>query len=412
MPHRLARQSRLWPGARADYVSVMASRSAPPATALEANQAGLAALQAGDAAAARGRFEQATLADPLAGPLWMNLAHACRLLDDTAGERHALDQALALDRTDFGAQLRLAQLLQRMGSEREAMIAWSGVEQLAQALPGLTPALAAEVAAGQAYAAALRDRLDAAAGPVAAAARSGGETAARRVGAFVDHALGKRAIFTNQCAGVQYPFLPADEFFDARHFPWFAELEAETPAIAAELAALLADPGEALRPYVRLDEGTPANDWSALDGSLDWGACFLWEYGAPNAPVIERCPRSAALLERLPLQRIAGRAPNAFFSILRPGKRIPPHTGVTNTRAIVHLALDVPEGCGFRVGGETRQWVEGRAFAFDDTIEHEAWNASEKPRAVLILDTWNPHLELAERDAVAAYFAASDQALA
>ena len=84
---------------------------------------------------------------------------------------------------------------------------------------------------------------------------------------------------------------------------------------------------------------------------------------------------------------------------------------MTNTRAIVHLALDVPPGCGFRVGGETREWVEGRAFAFDDTIEHEAWNDSDRRRAVLILDSWNPHLDEAEREAVTAYFAASDAEL-
>ncbi|MFX8320196.1 aspartyl/asparaginyl beta-hydroxylase domain-containing protein, partial [Acinetobacter baumannii] len=85
---------------------------------------------------------------------------------------------------------------------------------------------------------------------------------------------------------------------------------------------------------------------------------------------------------RLPLARIPGRAPNAFFSLLRPHSRIPPHTGVTNTRAIVHLALDVPPDCAFRVGGETRPWVEGTAFAVDDTLEHEAWNDSASPRAV------------------------------
>ncbi|WP_423141414.1 aspartyl/asparaginyl beta-hydroxylase domain-containing protein [Parablastomonas sp. CN1-191] len=385
---------------------------AVPSAALEANRVGMAALQSGDAAAARTAFEQATAADPQAGPLWMNLAHANRLLGDAGGERLALDRALSLDRTDFGAQLRLAQLLQRTGAERDAMIAWSGAAQLAAALPGLPSAVLAEVAAGQAYADGLRARLAAASSAVVETAQGAGETAARRVGAFVDHALGRRALYTNSCAGVHYPFLPADEFFDRRHFPWFAELEAAAAEIAAELAALLADPGEALRPYVRLDEGTPVNDWSALDGSLDWGACFLWEYGEPNAAVISRCPRTAALLERMPLQRIAGRAPNAFFSMLKPGKTIPPHTGVTNTRAIVHLALDVPPDCGFRVGGETREWIEGKAFAFDDTIEHEAWNRSDRRRAVLILDTWNPHLEAAEREAIAAYFAASDRALA
>jgi len=35
---------------------------------------------------------------------------------------------------------------------------------------------------------------------------------------------------------------------------------------------------------------------------------------------------------------------------------------------------------------------------FDDTIEHEAWNESDAPRAILIFDVWNPELTLLERD--------------
>ena len=64
---------------------------------------------------------------------------------------------------------------------------------------------------------------------------------------------------------------------------------------------------------------------------------------------------------------------------------------------IIHLPLVVPPDCSFRVGGETREWREGEAFGFDDTIEHEAWNRSDQDRAVLILDVWNPYLSDAER---------------
>jgi aspartyl/asparaginyl beta-hydroxylase (cupin superfamily) len=99
----------------------------------------------------------------------------------------------------------------------------------------------------------------------------------------------------------------------------------------------------------------------------------------------------------MPLCRIPGRAPAVFFSILKAGKTIPPHTGVTNVRAIVHLPLIVPEGCTFRVGGETRSWAEGEASVFDDTIEHEAHNPTAEDRAILILDVWNPYLSEAER---------------
>ena len=204
------------------------------------------------------------------------------------------------------------------------------------------------------------------------------------------------------------PFLPADEFYDRRHFAWMSEFEAATADIRRELKVLLANPEDALRPYVRMDKGLPDNKWTGLDHSLDWGACFLWEYGEPNQPVLDRCPKTAAALAALPSAYIPGRAPSAFFSILKPKTRIPPHTGVTNTRAIVHLPLIVPPGCGFRVGGETREWQEGVAFAFDDTIEHEAWNESDEIRAVLIFDMWNPHLTSAEQELITRYFAAAD----
>jgi aspartyl/asparaginyl beta-hydroxylase (cupin superfamily) len=62
----------------------------------------------------------------------------------------------------------------------------------------------------------------------------------------------------------------------------------------------------------------------------------------------------------------------------------------------------VPPNCSFRVGGETREWVPGRAWVFDDTIEHEAWNRSDAPRAILIFDIWNPFLSAAERDLIRA----------
>lgn len=382
-----------------------------PTGAQEANARGLAALRDGDHATARREFRRALDIDPSAGPLWRNLAHACRLAGDDVGERQALDGALALDRTDFVAQLRLAQLLQRQGDELHALQAWDGALQLAAAIETQSPELRQELAVGSAYCDELRDRLAAAAQRALTGARGSlDEASSRRLAACMDIALGRRRVYHNHCAGLHYPFLPADEFFDRVHFPSFNELEAATPHIQAELNALIANGDAALRPYVQLQEGTPTNEWSQLDGSLDWSACFLWEYGEPNTPILERCPRTAALLEQLPLARIPGRAPNAFFSLLRAGKRIPPHTGVTNTRAIVHLALDVPPNCAFRVGGETRPWVEGQAFAFDDTIEHEAWNNSGLRRAVLILDYWNPHLSPAECEGITRYFVEADRA--
>lgn len=374
-----------------------------------ANQAGMTALRAGDFAGAARHFAEAAAADPSAPILWRNLAHARRELGDHDGEAEAIEAGLKADRSDFALWLRKAQLHQRRAQWADAMLAWSGVLQMAGALPEIPDALELQLAEGRDLVERLRAKLNSevqdAVGPMLEKADG---TSRRRSSAFIESVAGSRSIYRNECAGLYYPFLPADEFFDAHHFPWFAQLSGCAPAIRGELEALLAQAPDSLRPYVRLDEGTPANKWSGLDNKLDWGACFLWEYGVPNQPVLDRCPATAAALAALPLAHIDGRTPNAFFSLLKPRTRIPPHTGVSNTRAIIHLPLIVPPGCGFRVGGETRHWQEGVPFAFDDTIEHEAWNDSDQLRAVLIFDVWNPHLTPAEQEIIARYYSAAD----
>jgi aspartyl/asparaginyl beta-hydroxylase (cupin superfamily) len=377
----------------------------------EANRRGMEALARRDFASAAAAFADAVAADPQAGPLWRNLAHARRELGDSEGERQALEAALRIDRTDFMAWLRKAELHQRLNEHGEALLAWNGVLQMAARLDPVPPGLVPVLDQARAW---IADRTRHIGSTVEAqladsfAALDPGEQ--RRVRVFLDRALRGRRVYQNECAGLYYPFLPADEFFDEAHFPWFDALAQQTVAIRAELTALLADGDAALRPYVRLDEGSPHNKWSTLDHSLDWGACFLWEYGEPNPPVLERCPATAAALAAIPSAHIPGRSPSAFFSLLRPHTRIPPHTGVTNSRAIIHLPLIVPQGCGFRVGAETRPWIEGVPFAFDDTIEHEAWNDSDSLRAVLIFDVWNPHLSEAEQAMIVRYYAAADAA--
>ncbi|MFM9481388.1 aspartyl/asparaginyl beta-hydroxylase domain-containing protein, partial [Streptomyces scabiei] len=87
---------------------------------------------------------------------------------------------------------------------------------------------------------------------------------------------------------------------------------------------------------------------------------------------------------------IRDNAPNLMFSRLRPQTHIPPHHGMTNTRLVVHLPLIVPEGCWFRVGNDTRPWIEGQAWVFDDSILHEAMNPTAQDRVILMWDVWNP----------------------
>ena len=374
--------------------------------AAEANGLGMEALRAGDALAAVGHFQRACDVAPDAGELWLNLATAKRQLKDDEGERTALEQALNLDQRNLMALIRLAQLHERVGESGSATSRWSNVLSLAVAIDQPSLEFLALLDHARRYVEKQRrqlaDDLDRALANDLATASARDQ---RRVCASTDVLLGRRTVFTNNCHGFHYPFLPADEYFDRDHFPWLEQLEAATADIRAELEAILADSHPGLAPYVEQPPGVPENKWSPLDKSLDWGALHLWRDGQHNKAAGARAPKTATLVENLPLCRIPGRAPAVFFSILRAGKSIPPHTGVTNVRSIVHLPLIVPEGCTFRVGGETRPWVEGEAFVFDDTIEHEAHNPTTKDRAVLILDTWNPHLSAAERDMICKIYA-------
>lgn len=375
------------------------------------NTEGLQRLNAGDAAAAADLFARAAALDPRGLPLWMNLAKAQRLRGDEAAEGEALARALAIDARDIGALIRSAERFERLGQLAKANATWSGVLAVAPPLAECTGPLRDAVAHATGFVTArnadFAAAIDTALAPVRDAVPA---PERRRIDAAIGAATGQRRIYLNDCAGLHFPFLPADEFFARDHFPWFAALEAQTPAIRAEALALLGPEGAAagIKPYVSMDPGAPPNKWTPLDNSLDWGAYHLWQFGAAIPAAIARCPATAAALAHVPQAELPGRAPTAFFSILKPRTRIPPHGGVTNVRATVHLPLIVPPGCGFRVGGETRAWVEGEAFAFDDTIEHEAWNDSDDLRVVLILDVWNPYLTTVEQTLLQEFYRVAD----
>src|SRR5204863_5442246 len=83
----------------------------------------------------------------------------------------------------------------------------------------------------------------------------------------------------------------------------------------------------------------------------------------------------------------------AMFSILEPGKFLPPHRGPYNGVLRLHLGLIVPDAAeriGIRVVDQIRHWAEGRALIIDDTFEHEVWNDTDHTRVVLFLDFARP----------------------
>lgn len=132
-----------------------------------------------------------------------------------------------------------------------------------------------------------------------------------------------------------------------------------------------------------------------ISRSGNWDVFLLYECGWKNEPNCGRCPVTTRLIEQhATVRTIAGLS---YFSRMSPGTRIAPHRGPTNLRVRCHLALEAPAGdCGLRVGGEKRSWKTGECLVFDDSLEHEAWNCTELPRLVLIVDLWHPDLSPGE----------------
>jgi aspartyl/asparaginyl beta-hydroxylase (cupin superfamily) len=366
------------------------------------NALGLALLESKRAEQAIDALSRAAAVDPKAPPVWLNLAEACRQAGRGAEEIAALDGALAADPYLLPALLRKAQAQERVG-DAGAVQTWRNLLAASPPDAGLPAPIRAALAHGRRLVA----EADAALGSVldrqleaAYAAHPGADFTRAR--AYADQRAGRRKVYVQQPTAGHFPYLPAIEFFDRSLFPWFERLEAATQTIRGELSQIWSDAEPGFRPYVQFEAGRPVNQWADLNHSPAWSAWFLWEDGVRDDEHCVRCPQLAALLDELPLLDIPGKGPTAMFSILAPRTRIPPHTGSSNVRTTVHLPLVVPPGCGFRVGAETRAWREGHAWAFDDTIEHEAWNDSGSPRAILIIDAWNPLLTEAERSAVRA----------
>jgi aspartyl/asparaginyl beta-hydroxylase (cupin superfamily) len=230
------------------------------------------------------------------------------------------------------------------------------------------------------------------------------DLAGEKLGRFresIDIMTGRKRRYDSQSNNFHYHGLAPVSFFERTDFPWLDAIEASTGAIRDEFLAVL-DGEEGFTPYLTYRNDQPLNQWAELNNSPRWSAFHLIKDGKPEAANAARCPATMAALARAPQPEQAGRTPSAMFSLLKPRTRIPPHTGVSNVRLVTHLPLIVPEGCGFRVGNETREWVPGQAWVFDDTIEHEAWNESDKLRVVLIFDIWHPHLSEAERAMISA----------
>jgi ornithine lipid ester-linked acyl 2-hydroxylase len=169
--------------------------------------------------------------------------------------------------------------------------------------------------------------------------------------------------------------------FDSGQFPWIPALEAQAPAIQAELMGVLGNRDQ----LPAFHELSP--DVATITADDQWKTFVFMAYGLRSARNMARCPATTEALKHIPGIR------TAFFSILEPGKRIPLHRGPYNGVLRLHLGLVVPqprENCWIEVNGERYRWREGEAVVFDDLYPHQVHNDTDGVRVVLFVDFERP----------------------
>ena len=379
----------------------------PPSDARAHAQSGIEALRTGNARKARESFERIVAAGQADASAYLGLAYACIGLKDRSAALAAIDHALALEPRNLRALILKADHLAAAGDARAASSFYRAAVNTAppaNQLPAdLRNELSRAAAVCERYAAQfdafLRERLVA-----------HGFVERRSAGRFrdsLDILTGSKKIYFQEPRQYFFPGLPQIQFYDRHDFPWLDKVEASTADIRAELIEILRQES-AFKPYVEGDPRLPQTDPQGMLNNPEWSAFYLWKHGAIVPENAARCPKTLSALADVPLAHVRNRSPSILFSLLRPGARIPPHTGEVNTRLICHLPLIIPDNCSFRVGNDTRALVEGGAWVFDDTIEHEAWNGSDRTRVILLFEIWRPELTPEERGLVSAMFEAID----
>ncbi|OON63392.1 aspartyl beta-hydroxylase [Massilia sp. KIM] len=360
------------------------------------------AFAAGQLGRARELLQRLVEVDGRDKQQWLNLSVVCLAQKDEEGEEAALRGALAVDPYDLVALVLRSRLYIRQGKRQAAAGACAAVAAVAPPLhtlpPDLQPAVREALAWYDGYNREFGDYLDDFLAPYLRELQ--GENL-KRFRDSVDIMTGRKRRYDSQPALFHYQGLAPVSFFEREEFPWLDAIEAATADIRAEFLAVAAQ-DQGFTPYINYGEDQPLAQWAELNKSLSWSAFRLIDNGAVVEENAARCPRTMSALRGAPQPDQPGRTPSAMFSVLKPHTRIPPHTGVSNVRLVTHLPLIVPPGCGFRVGNDVREWVEGKAWVFDDTIDHEAWNDSDQLRVVLIFDVWHPQLSQAERAMITA----------
>ena len=172
--------------------------------------------------------------------------------------------------------------------------------------------------------------------------------------------------------------------FDTNMFPSNAVLQNDWKKIQYEALSVY-EKKDKLRDM--RDIGTMGN-FNGLDAEKGkWKVFVLKWYNNSLENARRLCPETVALLDKCTDVHAA------MFSILEPGKYIPPHKGPSTACLRYHLGLKIPKNrsnCYIEVNKQKFHWEEGKALIFDDTYVHSVYNNTDEPRIILFIDIERP----------------------
>ena len=94
----------------------------------------------------------------------------------------------------------------------------------------------------------------------------------------------------------------------------------------------------------------------------------------------QHCPATMKLLQ-------SNNIINAGFSCIEPNFTIDSHRDFNKSIVRCHIPLIIPIGdCALQIEDEIVHWNNNDYFIFDDTMQHKAWNKTDRNRIVLIID--------------------------
>lgn len=172
------------------------------------------------------------------------------------------------------------------------------------------------------------------------------------------------------------------------YFPEYKVLEENWETIRDEIMQVLDE--NSVPQFHEIDSG---QEFISNNDNKAWNVFVVKCYGMWLHRNAEKCPKTHDLFKDMKHVKTIN------FSILAPGKYIPPHQGPYKGIMRYQLPLEVPKNgeCYIIVDDRRHYWRDGESVLFDDTFTHEVHNKTDERRIALLLDVKRDDLSLPMR---------------